>query len=130
MSNLVVSNISDGTTSVGTGYVVNGSSKVWCCWNGTGTAAVRDSHNISSLTDNGTGDYTFAYTNNFSSSNYTIAGCFAFSSAVTDYTYNTQPRENSVVTASNVRLLTLYTGLSIGLGDYPYATFETQGNLA
>ncbi len=37
--------------------------KAWINFNGTSTAAIRDSHNISSLTDNGTGDYTVAYTN-------------------------------------------------------------------
>ena len=67
MSNLVVSNISDGTTSVGTGYVVNGSAKAWCYLNGTGTIAVVSSLNTSSLTDIGTGDYTINVTNAFSS---------------------------------------------------------------
>ena len=67
MSNLVVSNISDGTTSVGTGYVVNGSAKAWCYLNGSGTIAVVSSLNTSSLTDNGTGDYKINVTNAFSS---------------------------------------------------------------
>ena len=57
MSTLNVSNISDGTTSVGTGYVVNGSAKAWVNFNGTGTIAARDSLNVSSLTDDGTGLY-------------------------------------------------------------------------
>ena len=46
MSNLVVSNISDGTASVGTGYVVNGSAKAWVNFDATGTQTVRDSLNI------------------------------------------------------------------------------------
>jgi len=135
MSTVFVDTIKNqtGTTSLAANKLpdmLSGSSKVWCCWNGTGTAAVRDSHNISSLTDNGSGDFTFDYTSNFSSANYTIAGCFAHSSAITNYSYNTQPRENSVVTASNVRLITVYVGASVGIADYPYATFETQGDLA
>jgi len=32
--------------------------KAWARWNGTGTAALQASHNVTSLTDNGTGDYT------------------------------------------------------------------------
>jgi hypothetical protein len=62
MSNLVVSNISDGTTSVGTGYVVNGSAKAWVNFNATGTQTINDSLNVSSLTDGGVGftQVTFA----------------------------------------------------------------------
>ena len=63
MSNLVVSNISDGTTSVGTGYVVNGSAKAWVNLNGTGTASITGSFNVASITDNGTGNYSVTLTN-------------------------------------------------------------------
>ena len=73
MSNLVVSNISDGTTSVGTGYVVNGSAKQWCRWSMSGTAAINDSFNTSSLTDVSTGVGQLAYTSNMSDGNYHIA---------------------------------------------------------
>lgn len=58
MSTLVVSNINDGTTTVPATYVTNGSAKAWVNFNGTGTIAARDSFNLSSLTDNGTGQYT------------------------------------------------------------------------
>ena len=70
MSTLNVSNITDGTTTVGTSYVVNGSAKAWVNFNGTGTVAIRDSFNISSLADNGTGVYTITFTNAFSDANY------------------------------------------------------------
>jgi len=43
--------------SLTTDYVVNGSAKAWVSLNGTGTAAIRDSHNTSSITDAGTGVY-------------------------------------------------------------------------
>lgn len=131
MSTLNVANITDGTDTVETSYVVNGSAKAWCCWNGTGTAAIRDSMNVASLTDNGTGDYTFSYTNNFGDSDYQIGGHFASSSAITTYAYNVQPRENAAVTASNARLITVYVGpTASGLSDYPYAAFQAHGDLA
>ena len=66
MSTLNVSNITDGTTTVGTSYVVNGSAKAWVNFNGTGTIAIRTSFNVSGLTDSGTGDYRYAVTNAFS----------------------------------------------------------------
>ena len=70
MSTLEVSNITDGTDTVGTGYVVNGSAKAWVNFNGTGTIAARDSLNVASLTDVGTGNHTINLTNNFSDANY------------------------------------------------------------
>ena len=55
MSTLNVSNISDGTDTVGTSYVVNGSAKAWF----RGDQAIASiSFNISSSTDHGTGDYS------------------------------------------------------------------------
>jgi hypothetical protein len=66
MSTLEVQNISDGTDTVETGYVVNGSAKVWCYLNGTGTIAIADSFNTASLTDLGTGDYAVNLTNSLS----------------------------------------------------------------
>ena len=63
MSTIVASNISDGTDTVGTEYVVNGSAKAWVNFNGTGTVAIRESFNVSSITDNGTGSYTANFTN-------------------------------------------------------------------
>ena len=43
-----------------------GLGKVWCAFNGEGTIAIRDSFNTTSITDNGTGDYTVTYNNDFS----------------------------------------------------------------
>lgn len=52
---------SDGTLTVGTEYVTNGSAKAWVNLNGEGTIAIRDSFNVSSVTDNGTGDHTHTF---------------------------------------------------------------------
>lgn len=46
--------------------------RVWVNFNGTGTIAIRASGNVSSLTDNGTGDYTVNFTNSMPDSNYCI----------------------------------------------------------
>ena len=73
MSNLVVSNITDGTDTVETGYVVNGSAKAWVNFNGQNTVAIRDSLNVASITDQGTGLYDVNYANNMSSSNYSLS---------------------------------------------------------
>jgi len=52
-----------------------GVAKAWVMFNGTGTVAIRASYNVSSITDNGTGDYTVNFTTAFSSANYGVSGC-------------------------------------------------------
>ena len=74
MSTLNVSNITDGTTTVGTSYVVNGSAKAWVNFDAIGTVAVRNSHNVSSITDNGTGDFSANYSNSFNAVDYATSG--------------------------------------------------------
>ena len=48
-------------------------SKVWVNFNGKGTVAIRDSQNVSSLTDNTTGDYTVSYTSNMLDANHSFS---------------------------------------------------------
>jgi len=70
MSTLEVSNLNDGTTTVATTFVTNGSAKCWVNFNGSGTIATRDSLNVASLTDNGTGDYYVNLTNAMGNAGY------------------------------------------------------------
>ena len=44
--------------------------KAWVNFNGTGTVAIRASGNVSSITDNGTGDYTVNFTTALTDANY------------------------------------------------------------
>lgn len=44
--------------------------RAWVNFNGTGTVAIRASGNVSSITDNGTGDYTVNFTTALSDANY------------------------------------------------------------
>ena len=48
--------------------------KAWINFNGTGTPAIRDSFNFSSITDHGTGDYTLTFINAMSNTNYVSSG--------------------------------------------------------
>jgi hypothetical protein len=54
--------------------VVSGSAKAWVNFNGTGTVAIRASFNVSSITDNGTGDYTVNFTTAMVDANYSVGG--------------------------------------------------------
>jgi len=50
--------------------------KAWVNFNGTGTVAIRASGNVSSITDNGTGNYTVNFTTAMSDANYVgVFGC-------------------------------------------------------
>jgi hypothetical protein len=48
----------------------SGLCKAWVNFNGTGTVAIRASYNVSSITDNGTGDYTVNFTTALVDANY------------------------------------------------------------
>ena len=55
-----------GYGSVATAY----GCRAWVNFNGTGTVAIRASGNVTSITDNGTGDYTVNFTNAMPDANY------------------------------------------------------------
>jgi hypothetical protein len=59
-----------GYGSVATAY----GCRAWVNFNGTGTVAISGSGNVSSITDNGTGDYTVNFTTAMVDANYSIAG--------------------------------------------------------
>jgi len=59
-----------GYGSVATAY----GCRAWVVFNGTGTPSVRASGNISSITDNGTGDYTANFTTAMPDINYSVGG--------------------------------------------------------
>ena len=51
-----------------------GLAKAWLNMNGTGTVAIRDSFNIASITDNGTGDHTGTFTNAMNNDDFVCSG--------------------------------------------------------
>ena len=51
-----------------------GLAKVWANLNGTGTIALNDSLNVSSVSDIGTGTYDFTFSNVFNNSNWSAGG--------------------------------------------------------
>jgi len=74
MSTLKTNTLSNvaGTSSTAIENAIHGSAKAWVNFNGTGTVAIRASYNVSSITDNGTGDYTINFTNALTDANYSI----------------------------------------------------------
>ena len=66
--------------------VVDGSAKAWVNFNGTGTVAIRASFNVSSITDNGAGNYTVNFASAMADANYAVA--FQNPGAITGTTWS------------------------------------------
>ncbi len=62
---LRVNTLTDASSnnSVPMATVASGSAKAWINFNGTGTIAVKDSFNVTGITDDGTGNYTITIAN-------------------------------------------------------------------
>ena len=79
----------------------------WVNFNGTGTVAIRSSYNVSSITDNGTGDYTVNFATALSDANYAAVG-MADTTSIVNRSVAVWSGTNQ--TASLVRIGTLATG--------------------
>jgi hypothetical protein len=69
---LVLSTLNNDTGVLATQNGMTGIAKAWVNFNGTGTVAIRDSFNVSSITDGGTGSYTVNFTNAMPNANYAV----------------------------------------------------------
>jgi len=87
-----------GYGSVATAY----GCRAWVNFNGTGTVAIRASGNVTSITDNGTGDYTVNFTNAMPDANYATTLGVRRSSGNFDNRATTQSLATSSVRLSTV----------------------------
>ena len=73
--------------------------KAWVNFNGTGTVAIKASGNVSSITDNGTGNYTVNFTTAMADANYSVqTSCIATASNAPRHTqYNTLTASSVIV---------------------------------
>ena len=71
---LTISTLSDGTNSTSSTNCIQGSAKAWARFNGVTTVTINASYNISSITRNAAGDYTYNFTNAFADTNYAVMG--------------------------------------------------------
>jgi len=94
----------------------------WVNFNGTGTVAIRSSYNVSSITDNGTGDYTVNFATALSDANYSMTASSGTPGTTAGYiTYNT--------TTPSTTALRLAAVSSLGtLFDASYVSVTIHGN--
>jgi hypothetical protein len=65
---------SPASLSTASGSAPSYSARAWVNFDGTGTVAIRESQNVSSVTDNGTGNYTVNFTTAMSDANHCPVG--------------------------------------------------------
>ena len=91
MSTLKVNTIQDvsGGNSSTAEQIAQGRAKAWLNLNCSGTAALRDSFNVSSITDNAVGDFTVTFANAMANTNYApVASCSGLVLTVGDENIN------------------------------------------
>lgn len=96
-----------GYGSVATAY----GCRSWVNFNGTGTIAIRASANVSSITDNGVGDYTINFTNSMPDGNYSSQ---IYCSESGTRTLTTYISSLSYYASSSFRFLTGYVSSTTG----------------
>lgn len=102
MSQIIATTLSNGSVSVPTATVVNGSAKAWVNFDGgAGTIAARDSLNVASLTDSGEGNYTVNFSSAFGAADYTTAATAGDNASGTSFI---QAPFNTTQTASAMQL--------------------------
>ena len=125
MSTLNVANITDGTTTVVTSYVVNGSAKAWVHYTGVSTATIQGSLNASSITDNGTGIHTLSYTNAMTDAYY---ACPMGGRNSASGTYIGMGSSVGGIASSSIQMRVIDGGATFY--DYPDITVSIHGDLA
>ena len=87
------------------------SARAWVNFNGTGAVAIRDSGNVSSITDNGTGDYDINLTTAMPDTNGSIGACAA--EAVGSNTGGMRVVSASFSSTTVIKVSTLYQNGSV-----------------
>lgn len=102
----------NNTRLASTAFVQNAissiSTRAWVNFNGTGTVAIRASQNVSSITDNGVGDYTINFTVAMADANY----CHVVGSAVNGAGVSLPYQQTGGKLAGSLRI----TGYNVAVG--------------
>lgn len=80
--------------------------KSWANFSMSGTPSFRDTFNVDSITDNGTGDGTLGFTNPFANINYSFAGMSSVDDGTNDFNIGIigPDRDFYPLTTSTIRL--------------------------
>ncbi len=90
-----------------TGYAPIYACRAWVNFNGTGTPTIRSGGNISSIIDNGTGDYTVNFTSTMPDANYAGVCSTSWDSTAGNNVALAGPTHNGIKTASAYQVVTV-----------------------
>ena len=96
-----------GYGSVATAY----GCRAWVNFNGTGTVAIRASGNVTSITDNGTGDYTVNFTTAMPDANYMVTTSAGDATGSNVDTFN--PSSATAPTTSSLRMVAVRSAVGV-----------------
>lgn len=96
--------------------------KAWVNFNGTGTVAIRASYNVSSITDNGVGDYTVNFATALADANYSISGMTTGATGAGLVMQIASAAIGSAPTLQTTSQIRIITGNTTGLGDVNVAS--------
>ena len=115
--------------SLDTKFVVNGTTKGWINF-GTGSATIRDSFNHSSVTDNGTGDFSPVITNAFVNIHYAQTASMSRATDADTDSINTNNSTGGDVAPTTTTYR--FGALRFGVGgvDVTYVNYQLTGDLA
>ena len=105
-----------------------GLAKCFINFNGTGTIATRDSFNVASHSDEGTGKYTITFTNAFNNDDYVGSGLSRTPGVLSGGTAQFPSTADSNQTTSSVEHYTINTGGS--QADFSHNHVIIHGDLA
>jgi hypothetical protein len=91
--------------------------RAWVNYKGTATVSIRASFNVSSVTVNGTGDYTINFTNALADANFSSV----VSGGSKNAGYSVGTSESSAPTSSSFRVLNSYPGVGVADANYVFA---------
>ena len=101
--------------------------KAWVNFNGTGTIAVRDSLNVSSLDDNATGEYDANFSSSMDSVGYTWAISGRSGGTTPDFEANSDPTTSYLNFRAGAGT---WNGSSYTAQDKTFAVVTIHGDLA
>ena len=120
-----------GPSAGGTTYSARGIAKAWVVFNGIGTVAIRDSENVSSLTDNNTGDYYINFSNSMGNQSYcTLDGTNRETDAFTSNVYTNNATGLYEAPATDKFRIATNAGSGLGGRDSKSVNCAVFGDLA
>ena len=130
MSTIIATTLSNGSVSVPTATVVNGSAKAWVNFNGAGTVAIRDSFNVASLTDDGTGQYRVNLTTALGNANFAVSVSAGTVSPGGGSDFNYGTRDGGVARTTSMFALAYFTSGGAAFADTANYDAALNGDLA